>query len=79
MAEALRRRVGCRRVCFTCGRREVLSWWGEGRYQQEIWEEHTYPLDADPLLDPTPCGERGQSTVGFENLWDQTWAKINKP
>jgi hypothetical protein len=51
------------RYCQRCSRREVRADYG--------WIEHTYPPDADPTLDPTPCVsvEGDRSTVGFEVWW----------
>lgn len=41
------------------------------------WYEHTYPLDADPLKDPTPIGNEGPyNTIGFENLWAKLWKDV---
>lgn len=56
-------RLGIRRYCLGCQRREVLAVGG--------WAPHTYPPDADQFLDPTPCvDEYGDaSTVGFETYY----------
>ncbi len=56
---------GCRQGCRQCGRREV--------YDGSLWQEHIYPLDADPEKDPTPIMGRFEepSTIGWEMTFRQ--------
>jgi len=54
---------GNRRGCVVCLIRQVRQIHG--------WGDHTYPLDANPAKDPTPCVDEygDESTLGFEYIW----------
>ncbi len=63
--------IGNRRACTRCTLRQVRIFYGN----TECWNDHTYPLDADKFLDPTPIG-RDKFSIGFETLWKQMWEQV---
>lgn len=72
-----RRMRGCR-WCFkrqvkTRGPEDKSGWWNP------IWADHTYPLGADPALDPTPMLSRDpvhMTTMGKEHRGRLLWSTL---
>ena len=74
---------GGRRACRRCHRREYRSESGVrgfGRLEKyEVWDEHTYPLDADPRNDPSPIYIDGYSyTLGTMKVLDDVFREVLK-
>jgi hypothetical protein len=54
-------------------RREIWQQWPRCGY----WEEHTYPLNADPAKDPTPLRDGDfVTTVGDQYVMNQIFASV---
>ena len=69
------------RGCRWCYKRQVKirgpenehGWWNP------VWADNTYPLHADPSLDPTPMisdDPEHMTTVGKNHRDRQLWAKL---
>lgn len=72
--------AGNRRACKRCLRREYRSSYGFRGHRMERyedWDEHTYPLDADPAHDPSPIYVDGYCyTLGAMAVIDEIFKEV---